>query len=175
MSQPEVKDITFDRPDYTAGSYIVFVGQNYEVAPPGPYWARKAYNKVFISGVSATVGTSFLALTYTPESGKTLFITDFVVINTGRAGGGDPRYPTTGYWYHPSTIQTVLNVWLVKNVGTQEIDLDEMLLTPYHPSEHRMYQTPLVFNAGETMNIYAQAWLGNCDGLIIVEGYETTP
>jgi hypothetical protein len=175
MSQPEVKDITFDRPDYTAGSFIVFVGQNYEVAPPGPYWARKAYNKLFIFSGDVSVGTTLLLYQYTVPAGKTLFITDVVVINTGTGGGGDPRYPSTGYYYTPSTPQTIIDLLMSKKVGTQETTIDWIVINPSKPVEHKMYQTPLTFYAGDILKIYAEARMGNSGIRMLVMGYETTP
>jgi hypothetical protein len=175
MSAPEVRDITFDRPDYTSGAFIVFVGQNTEIAPPGPFWARKAFNKqlAFVGDIQA--GSYKLVLPYTVPTGKTLFVTDVVIENAGSFSSGEPRYPVTGYWYRPQIPQVYVDVIIMKVIGTTDITLDTIVMHPTTPTYSKTYQTPLVFYGGEKLEVRAAARLGSAFVSIFVMGYETAP
>lgn len=175
MSAPEVKDITFDRPDYTSGAFIVFVGQSSEVAPPGPFWARKAFNKQFVFQGDVHAGSYKLAISYTVPTGKALFVTDVIVENDGTLGGGDPRYPATGYFYQPQIPQVYMNIFMQKRVGATSILLDAIVMHPTVASLSKTYQTPLAIYAGETFRVWAAARLGTGNITIAVMGYETAP
>jgi hypothetical protein len=175
MSAPEVRDITFDRPDYTSGAFIVFVGQNSEVAPPGPFWARKAFNKQLAAAGVVQVGSPQLWIPYTVPTGKILFITDAILINAGTTISGEPRYPATGYYYAPSVPQVFIDAYLEKTVGATDVFLDWIVLHPNQPSFHKVYQTPLTVYAGETLKVYVEARLGSGSIRVVLMGYETAP
>jgi hypothetical protein len=175
MAAPEVKDITFDRPDYTSGAFIVFVGQNTEVAPPGPFWARKAFNKQLTAAGVAPAGSFQLWMPYTVPTGKVLFITDAILINAGTAISGEPRYPVTGYWYAPSVPQVFIDAFVRKTVGATDVFLDWIVLHPNQPSYHKVYQTPLTVYAGETLKVSVKTRLGSGYIWVVLMGYETAP
>jgi hypothetical protein len=169
MSEPEVRDITFDRPDYTSGAFIVFTGQTSDVAPPGEFWAKRGFQKILTGGAFAHPGASSLVIYYGVGAGKTLFVTDIMVRALGWYSNFGSRYPVTGYWYVPIVPDRHAVIEIYKG-GTL---IDAIRVTPYSPLSHKNYRTPLVFYSGEVLRIEASAEVGTADVFVMVTGYET--
>jgi hypothetical protein len=170
MSAPEVRDITFDRPDYTAGAFIVFTGQTSEVAPPGEFWTRRGYQKILTASAPVSPGTFLLLIYYPVGAGRTLFVTDIMLEMTGSTAGGEPRYPSTGYWYSPR----VPNMYAEIDIFKSGELIDVIEATPYSTVVHKNYRTPLTYYSGEVLEVRGRADIGTTGVFVMVTGYETT-
>ena len=170
MSEPEVTDITFDRPDYTAGAFIVFTGQTSDVAPPVEFWARRGYQKILTASAHVSPGTSLLLIYYQVGAGRTLFVTDIVLEMEGPSVVGESRYPATGYWYFPR----VPNQYAVIGIYKSGTFIDEIGATPYINIVHKNYRTPLTYYSGDVLEVKGSAYIGTTKVFVMVTGYETT-
>lgn len=174
MSTP-VRDITLDRPDYTAGAFIVFVEQNRSVSPPGAYSAEKAFEKVFIGdstlGPGITWNDTTALVNYTVPAGRTLFITEVVLIQLSPPRQLGTRYPTSGYWYR-ATPQPVPAIYAIyrDNVG-----ITFFQSTRFTGGLNVRFEVPLVFSAGQKFRLFAEPLHGSARFRVHVRGYETQP
>ena len=169
MSAPEVRDITFDRPDYTAGAFIVFTGQTSEVAPPAEFWAKKAFAAAIVGDVEAVPGTARTVINLTASPGYTFFGTDLVVMLYGKIGLFASRYNTTAPPSYPRTSLCAATAEVKLNLVT----IDMVRVDSQQPYFHKPFKTPLTLFPGDNLRVEAISELGTAPVKVAVLGYWT--
>jgi len=169
MSEPEVTDITFDRPDYTAGAFIVFTGQTSDVAPPGEFWARKGFRAGLVGEAEVRPESPTLVINLTVSPGWRLILTDLIVAVYGKIGIIGGRYDTVSPPSYPRTSVCPASVELKVDYFLQ----DYVRVDDKQPYFHKSFKTPLVLEPGDNLRVEATSELGTVPVRVVLIGYWT--